>query len=111
MASGNSSKDFDLPVPRKIRASAGFADRVMARIEEENSSRVVHLPLVTRITSIASLVLLCVAMGILIGYHSSFTPHFTEETANKQTLEQFRDRYHLYSVRNEDLMMMKMFAN
>jgi len=80
MASGNSSKDFDLPVPRKIRASA-------------------------------SLVLLCVAMGILIGYHSGFTPHFTEETANKQTLEQFRDRYHLYSVRNEDLMMMKMFAN
>ncbi|MGC9471564.1 MAG: hypothetical protein ACP5D1_08465 [Bacteroidales bacterium] len=111
MAKDSSLKEFDLPVPRKIKASAGFADRVMARIEEENSPRVVHLPLVTRITSIASLVLLCVAMGILIGYHSGFAPHFTKETAKKQTLEQFRDRYHLYCVRNEDLIMINMVAN
>ncbi|HDR89250.1 MAG TPA: hypothetical protein ENN63_06435 [Bacteroidetes bacterium] len=111
MGSDNFSKDFDLPVPRKIRASAGFADRVMAGIEEENSPAVVHLPLFTRITSIASLVLLCVAMGILIGSHSGFTPHFTKETAKKHTLEQFRDRYHLYCMRNEDLFIMNMIAN
>lgn len=111
MASGNFSKDFDLPVPRKIRASAGFTDRVMAGIEEENSPAAVHLPLLTRITSIASLVLLCIAMGILIGSHSGFTPHFAKGTSKKQILEQFRDRYHLYCMRNEDLMIMNMIAN
>jgi len=97
--------DFDLPVPGKLKASAGFADRVMEQIAEETHAKTVRLPLVTRIGSVAAMALICISLGFLLGSQSHLPALDVNKVAKKESLEQFRDNYHLYSVREADLMM------
>jgi len=89
-------KDFTLH-PR-IKASENFADRVIDRIEDENSPKIVHMPIAYKIMSVASMLFICISIGVLIGNNSNPKVLLKNKSTQKVGIEQFRDTYHLYTI-------------
>ncbi|MGD9978522.1 MAG: hypothetical protein AB7S54_11385 [Bacteroidales bacterium] len=85
----------------RVSASSSFADRVMASIERADAPGVDHLPLGSRILSIASVVLICVSLGIMVGAGGNSLMGRAENNNDREMIRQFRDTYHLYSYRND----------
>jgi two-component sensor histidine kinase len=73
----------------------------MQRIEQEDSPRVVEMSLAQKLLSMASLLAICIALGVLIGNSSEYRT--LSRGKGKQRIEQFRDTYHLYTIRKSEI--------
>lgn len=84
----------------RITVSDSFSDRLMQRIEEEDSPQVVEMSFAQKMLSMASLLAICIALGVLIGNISEYRT--LSRGKGKQSIEQFRDTYHLYTIRKSE---------
>jgi len=78
-----------------LRASDGFADRVMERIDEERIRPGSVFVYRLRFAGMAAMFILCVSVGVLIGSGHAMSDRFGQK---ENSLKEFQEIHNLYSV-------------